>query len=82
MAEKKGCQYIRITPDNEDFDGHKALYEMFRHIEQLPKKAVIKKISKRLLTLGFKSGNEIKSKAVNIYRYEDITQLPNYYPIV
>ena len=37
-GKKKSCQYIRIDPDNDNFDGHKALYEISKHIEQLPKK--------------------------------------------
>ena len=39
---------------------------MFRHINQLAKKTLIKKISSGLLGLEFKSNNTIKSKAMKL----------------
>ena len=39
---------------------------MFRHINQLAKKTLIKKISSGLLGLEFKSNNTIKSKALKL----------------
>ena len=39
---------------------------MFKHINQLAKKTLIKKISSGLLGLEFKSNNKIKSKAMKL----------------
>ena len=40
--------FIRIHPDNEDFDIFRAINEIFSRIKQLPKKTLVHKISTRL----------------------------------
>ena len=64
VAEILGCKFIRIDPDQEEFDIFKTINEIFRHIKQSTKKTLINKISTRLLGLEFKSDNIIKSKAM------------------
>lgn len=32
--EKLGCKFIRINPDKESFNIHKAINEIFKHIKQ------------------------------------------------
>ena len=58
--------FIRIDSDKEEGDTFRAINEMFRHINQLAKKTLIKKISSGLLGLEFKSNNKIKSKAMKL----------------
>ena len=62
--EKLGCEFIRIDPDKKEFDIHKAINEIFRHVKQLSTKTLINKNSKRLLGSEFKSDNVIKSKVI------------------
>ena len=61
--QELGCKFIRIDPDKEDPDIFRAISEIFGHIKQSTKKALINKISIRLLGLEFKSDHTIKSKA-------------------
>ena len=56
--------FIKINPDEENFNIFKAINEINRHIEKSTKKSLIDKISKRLLELEFKSDYSIKSKAL------------------
>ena len=46
--EELACMFIRIYPDNKDFDIFRAINEIFRCIKQLPKKTLVHKISTRL----------------------------------
>ena len=62
------CNFIRINPDEENFNIPKVNSKIFRHIKQsnkkLNKKSLIEKISLRLLELEFKSNNSIKAKCL------------------
>ena len=64
IEQELDCKFIRIDPDKEDFDIFRTINEIFRHIKQLTKKTLIKKISTRLLGLEFKSDNTVKPKAM------------------
>ena len=60
LIEKEiDSEFIRNNSDKDDFDIFKAINEIFRYIKQssnqLSKKVLIVKISKRLLSLEFKS---------------------------
>ena len=66
IDQERGCKFIRIDPDKEDFDVFRAINEIFRHIKQSSKKTLMNKISTRLLPLEFKSDNIIKSKAIKV----------------
>ena len=63
IEQELGCEFIRIHPD-KDFDIFKTINKIFRHIKQSTNKALVNKISTRLLGLEFKSNNIIKSKAM------------------
>ena len=63
IKQELGCQLIRIDHGKEDFDILKTINEIFRHIKQSTDKALISKISTRLLRLEFKSDNITKSKS-------------------
>ena len=63
INEEIGCKIIRIVPDKEDF----SFLELFSHMIQSTKKALINKISTRLSGYEFKSDNIIKSKAIKIF---------------
>ena len=55
--------FIRINPDEENFNIFKDMNEMHRHIKESTKKSLIDKISKRLIELEFKSNHQITTKA-------------------
>ena len=46
--------FIRINPDEENFNIFKAINQIHRHIKKSTKNSLIDKISKRLLELEFK----------------------------
>ena len=58
------CVFIRINPDEKDFNIFKPINEIYRHIKKSSKKSLIDKISKILLELEFKSELSIKSKCL------------------
>ena len=60
IKRELGCTSIRIDPGKEDFDIFRAINEIFGHIKNQLKKALINKISTRFLGLEFKSDNIIK----------------------
>ena len=64
IKEKLGCEFIRINPDEVNFNMFKALNEIHRHIKEsikkLIKQSLINELSNKLLRLVFKSYNSIK----------------------
>ena len=56
--------FIRINPDEENFNIFKAINEIYRHIKKWTKKSLIDKISKRLLELEFKLNHSIITNAL------------------
>ena len=75
LERELNCVFIRINPDEKDFNILKAINEIYRHIKNSSKKSLIDKISKRLLELEFKSNHSIKSKCLK-WVVKNI--LPNY----
>ena len=75
LERELNCVFIRINPDEKDFNILKAINEIYRHIKKSSKKSLIDKISKRLLELEFKSNHSIKSKCLK-WVVKNI--LPNY----
>ena len=69
------CAFIRINPDEKDFNIFKEINKIHRHIKKSTKKSLIDDISKRLLKLEFKQHNAIKSKCLK-WIFENT--LPNY----
>ena len=67
--------FIRINPDEKDFNIFKEINKIHRHIKKSTKKSLIDDISKRLLKLEFKQHNAIKSKCLK-WIFENT--LPNY----
>ena len=51
VEQELGCKFIRINPDEKDFNVFKSINKINRHIEKSFKKSLIDKISKRLLEL-------------------------------
>ena len=64
IEKELDCAFIRINPDEENFNIFKAINEIYRHIKKWTKKSLIDKISKRLLELEFKSNHSIITKAL------------------
>ena len=56
--------FIRINPDEKDFNIFKEINKIHRHIKKSSKKSLIDKISKRLLELEFKSNHLIITKTL------------------
>ena len=75
MLESHGITVIGTNPDAADFDMNRLINQIFTHIIKSTKKSLIDDLSKRLLELGFKSNNSIKSKFLK-WIVKNI--LPNY----
>ena len=54
--------FIRIDPDEENFDIFKEINKIHRDIKEKTKKSLIDNLSKRLLESKFKSNQSIKPK--------------------
>ena len=61
LERELNCVFIRINPDEKDFNIFKEINKIHRHIK---KSSLIGKISKRLLELEFKSNHSMKSKCL------------------
>ena len=72
LEKDLGCKFIRINPDEENFNIFKAQIEIFRHIKksnqestkELTKKSLIDELSNKSLQLEFEKNNSIKSKCL------------------
>ena len=64
IKKELGCVFIRIDLDEENFNIFRAINKIRRHIKKSTKTSLIDKISKRLLTLKFKSNHSIITKAL------------------
>ena len=64
IEKELSCVFIRINPDEENFNIFKAINKIQRHIKKSTKKSLIDKISKRLVGLGFNSNYSIITKAL------------------
>ena len=67
LEKELNYEFISINPDEQDdFNISKVKNEIFRHIKESikksTKKALIDKLSKKLLRLEFKSNNSIKTR--------------------
>ena len=63
LEKELNCEFIRINPDEKDFNIFKTLNEIHREIKKFTKesanKSLIDELSKKLLKLKFKSNNSI-----------------------
>ena len=68
IKRKLGCEFIRINPDEENFNIFKVINEIHRHIKELTKKStkksLIDELLNKLLRLEFKKDNSIKTKCL------------------
>ena len=64
IEKELGSVFIRIYPDEENFNIFKAINEIHRHIKKSTEKSWVEKISKRMLELKFKSNNSIITKVL------------------
>ena len=64
IEKQLGCVFIRVNPDEENFNIFSAINQIHRHIKKSTKKSLIEKISKRLLKLEFKSNHSIITKSL------------------
>ena len=64
LEKQLNCVFIRINPDEENFNIFKEINKIHRHIKKSTKKSLIDDLSKRLLELEFKSNHSIKSKCL------------------
>ena len=64
LERELNCVFIRINPDEKDFNIFKEINKIHRHIKKSTKKSLIDNLSKRLLEVEFKQHNGIKSKCL------------------
>ena len=72
IKKERGCKFIRINPNKENFNVFKTINEISKHIkesnkkstEESTKKALLDELSNNLLRLESKSDNSIKSKCL------------------
>ena len=64
LEKQLGSVFIRINPNEENFNIFRAINKIHRHIKKSTKKSLIDKIPKRLLKLEFKSNHSIITKAL------------------
>ena len=64
IEKELGCVFIRINPDEENFNIFRAINKIHRHIKKSTKKSLIDTIWKRLLEPEFKSNYSIITKAL------------------
>ena len=56
--------FIKINPDEGNFNIFKEINKVRRHIKKSTKKSLVDDLSKKLLQLEFKSNHSIKSKCL------------------
>ena len=64
LEKELDCVFIRINPDEENFNIFKEINKINRHIKKLTKYSLIDDFLKKLLELEFKSNHSIKSKCL------------------
>ena len=64
LEKELDCVFIRINPDEENFNIFKEINKIHRHIKKSTKKSLVDDLSKILLELEFKSNHSIKSKCL------------------
>ena len=64
LEKELDCVFIRINPDEENFNIFKEINKVHRHIKKSTKKSLIDDLLKRLLGLEFKSNHSIKSRCL------------------
>ena len=64
LEKELNCVFIRINPDEKNFNIFKEINKIHRHIKKSTKKSLVDYVSKRLLELGFKSNHSIKWKCL------------------
>ena len=64
LEKELNCVFIRINPDEKDFNIFKEINKIHRHIKKSTKKLLIDDLSKRMLELEFNSNHLIKSRCL------------------
>ena len=64
IEKELGCVFIRINPDEKNFNIFKEINKIHRHIKKSTKKSLINDLSKILQELEFKPNHSIKSKCL------------------
>ena len=67
LERELNCVFIRINPDEINFNISKEINKIHRHIKKSSKKSLISNISERLLELEFMSNHSIKSKCLKCF---------------
>ena len=64
LEKELGCVFIRINPDEKNFNIIKEINKIYRHFKKSTKNSLIDDLRKRFLGLEFKSKYTIKSKCL------------------
>ena len=75
LERQLGCVFIRINPDEQNYNIFREINKIHRHINKLTKNLLIDDLSERLLELEFRSSHSIKSRCLK-WIVKNI--LPNY----
>ena len=67
LEKEIDCVFIRINPDEKNFNIFKEINKIHRQIKKPTKKSLIDDISKILLELEFKSNHSIKTKCLKSF---------------
>ena len=70
IEKELDCEFIRVNPDEQNFDVFKGINKIHRHVKESSKKSLIGNLSKILSKIKFKSDNSIKSKALKYVNKE------------
>ena len=64
LEKELNCVFIRINPDEKNFNIFREINKIHRYIKKSIKNLLIDDLSKRLLEIEFKSNHSIKSKCL------------------
>ena len=64
LEKELDCVFVRINPNEENFNIFKEINKIDRHIKKSTKKSLVDDLSKRLLELEFMSNHSVKTKWV------------------
>ena len=64
LEKELGCVFIRINPDEKNFNNFEEIDKIHRHINKSTKNLLIDDLAEKFLTLEFKPNHSIKSKCL------------------
>ena len=75
LEKEFDCVFIRINPDEKNFNIFKEINKIHGHIKKSTKKLLTDDLSRQLLILEFKSNHSIKSECLKMDCQKNTTRL-------